>query len=328
MVLFCAPEGVRALRDAISIHALRMDGDEPGAAANRVKFVTIRQGESAAGYVAKYVSKNIDGGGIDVVVDLAGDRRYEPSQRVEAWASTWGIRQFQQIGGPPVGVWRELRRLEKGGEYSERVEAARAAADCGPLSSGDGVEQKTAEFWARYVTVQGGPVVARKNLPVVLAKTAAGERLELIGGERVPCPAPSTRYGEIAPGVVVGVRDAVKDRSFFTNRGRWEIRRGKGDRNEKAGLHGVQGARVLDVGNERQCEATAKSAAEFGASVGGALGVDFRVSRTRGNNCTPSKFGGQECCEELQRGGVDLAERERLFGWFLSRQTQGVGKWN
>jgi hypothetical protein len=310
VLLFCAAVEVGAVREVIAAHALALDGDEPGAAANRVKFVAVDGGRgSAAGYVAKYVSKNIDGGGVSVSVDLAGDARYEPSQRVEAWASTWGIRQFQQIGGPPVGVWRELRRLAKGGEYSQAVEAARAAADCGPISREEGGEQKTAEFWARYVAVQGGPVVRRDALAVGLAKTQPGQRWDAM---RQVTQAPATRYGEIAAARVYGVRDVLSGKAFDSLRGVWEVRRIK------------SGAGNVDSVVRGLCVDSGFVAGGLGLDVG----VSFWGSRTRGNNCTQSQFGGQECSEELQRGGVDLAERERLFGWFLSRQPQGVEKWN
>lgn len=153
LLLFVAAEHAEALRSVCREYCLQEDPDEPGAAEHRFKAVAIDWAKgTASGYIAKYVSKNIDGYGLDV--DLEGADPKKSAVRVDAWASTWGIRQFQQIGGPPVTVWRELRRLSECG--AGIVESARQAAD-----EGD---------WSEFVELMGGPSVARADMPIMLSK--------------------------------------------------------------------------------------------------------------------------------------------------------------
>lgn len=125
-LLFLDPADVGTCRELFSEYALQEDGDEKGAGDNRFKAISIDpERGSATGYIAKYISKNIDGHGVDD--DLFGNPAKDSAVRIEAWASTHGIRQFQQIGGPSVTVWRELRRLDS--PEDGIIEAARVAAD-------------------------------------------------------------------------------------------------------------------------------------------------------------------------------------------------------
>ncbi|TVP08612.1 replication endonuclease [Shewanella sp. MSW] len=131
LLLFVEPEQSQALLKVFRRYAFEEDGNEPGAAKHRLKVEEIDPSKgSATGYIAKYISKNIDGEGIDQ--DLYGKDAKDSAIRVRAWASLWGIRQFQQLGGASVTVWRELRRMEaiKAAELNW-IESIRQCADQG-----------------------------------------------------------------------------------------------------------------------------------------------------------------------------------------------------
>ncbi len=112
LLLFLRPEEVEFATAVFRKHALKEDGYEPGAQHRFTVTPIDEKFGSATGYIAKYISKNIDGYGMDGELDdESGQPVKEMAKRVRAWASRWNIRQFQQIGGAPVTTWRELRRL-------------------------------------------------------------------------------------------------------------------------------------------------------------------------------------------------------------------------
>jgi hypothetical protein len=173
MLLFVDKARVNDMEMIVTALAMREDEEERGAQEARVKLVHIEAGKgTAAGYIAKYVSKNIDGAGVRdhktfengrtyvVAPDIFGQLEITPSQRVTYWSQVWGIRQFQQIGGAPVGVWRELRRIKaetlQGAD--EVIKAAFRA--CQKIDSDDPAVSKQADY-AAYMMAQGGPTVGR-----------------------------------------------------------------------------------------------------------------------------------------------------------------------
>lgn len=166
ILVFMLPENKDKVRDIMYSYALEEDGGEQGAQYARFKFENIEKEKgSATGYIAKYISKNIDGYQLDNEVDdETGQNLKEMAKNVTAWASRWGIRQFQQIGGAPVTVWRELRRLGSQKVESPTIDPVLAAADAGD--------------WAAYTQLQGGAMVQRKDLRVRISYEEAQNQFE------------------------------------------------------------------------------------------------------------------------------------------------------
>lgn len=117
---------------------------------------------SASGYIAKYVSKNIDGRGLSGEIGReSGKSLRDSAEHVSAWASLHRVQQFRFFGIPGRQAYRELRLLagqaarqdhgKKTGKpvlADSRLDAVLAAADAG--------------CFATYIMKQGGVLVPRK----------------------------------------------------------------------------------------------------------------------------------------------------------------------
>jgi len=168
----------------IKAGALAEDGHESGASKHRFEDVEITPEKgTAAGYVAKYVSKNIDGFEVGEDYEAQSDA-VESAARVRAWASCWGIRQFQQIGGPPVTVYRELRRLAR---HPERLPVE--GSTCGtPEQLALALESADSGDWQGYCENMGGAVLPRCARPISLCQLVRlrlnqyGEEVKYVAG--------------------------------------------------------------------------------------------------------------------------------------------------
>ena len=165
----------------------------------------------ATGYIAKYIAKNLDGHAVgdDWEAETSAE---EGAVSAGAWSCWHGIRQFQQIGGPSVSVWRELRRLKDpaGPSRDQVLESIRHAASSGQ--------------WCAYTDLMGGPVLPRADRPVKL--------LNIIKDA-------ANKYGEDVS-KVMGVFGYIEERQ--SRLPGWEVTRHGLDARERTGSAAHQGS--------------------------------------------------------------------------------------
>ncbi|HAO0321306.1 TPA: replication endonuclease [Escherichia coli] len=108
---------------------------------------------SATAYIAKHIGMNLDGCAPGGTNQETGHPMVVTARHACAWASLWGIKQFQFIGSAPVSVWRELRR------FNNQAHADRISPQLGELhraaNGGD---------WQTYTRLQGGLFTTRDGL--------------------------------------------------------------------------------------------------------------------------------------------------------------------
>ncbi|MEK6664019.1 MAG: replication endonuclease [Pseudomonadota bacterium] len=121
MLAFVSPAHEETFVATLREYALKDSPNEPGASERRFTVVRIdpKKG-SAAGYIAKYVSKNTDGHGVGEDFEAEGGAS-ENAPRVVVWSRLWGIRQFQFFGVGTLSPFRELHRLDSVPEALESL---------------------------------------------------------------------------------------------------------------------------------------------------------------------------------------------------------------
>ncbi|WP_084388077.1 replication endonuclease [Kushneria phosphatilytica] len=167
LLMWMQPDHVDQVETVMRDYALQDSPDEPGAEANRfqAKLIDYSKG-TAAGYVAKYISKNVNGQQF-VEADEYGRDMKSSAPRVEAWAAVWGIRQFQFVGLPSVTVWREVRRLTE--QQAQQLAAWEDATNPGRKIREFMAQVRTAcnaGAWDQFLRLMGGPLTPRADQPV------------------------------------------------------------------------------------------------------------------------------------------------------------------
>lgn len=164
LLCFMRKKDRRSITALLRKFAIREDREELGTNTGprfKSELINPRKGTPTS-YIAKYISKNIDGRGLAKEISKETGRSLRDSaEHVSAWASLHRVQQFRFFGIPGRQAYRELRLLagqaarvqgeRKAGAPvldNPRLDAVLAAADAG--------------CFATYIMKQGGVLVPRK----------------------------------------------------------------------------------------------------------------------------------------------------------------------
>jgi len=141
---------------------------------------------SGASYILKYIAKNIQGikGSDAEDWESSGADTSETSKRVSVWASVWGIRQFQQIGGGSISVWRELRKLRDLNDVDTQGDMF------------DMWKAADSNLWDKFITLLGGADLPRSQQLAGLYKEINPPELVLDKGTGELVDIGLNKYGE------------------------------------------------------------------------------------------------------------------------------------
>lgn len=165
LLCFMRKKERRTITALLRKFAIREDREELGNNTGprfKSELINPRKGTPTS-YIAKYISKNIDGRGLaNEISKETGRSLRDNAEHVNAWASLHRVQQFRFFGIPGRQAYRELRLLAGQAARQQadkkvgapvldnpRLDAVLAAADAG--------------CFATYIMKQGGVLVPRKH---------------------------------------------------------------------------------------------------------------------------------------------------------------------
>ncbi|WP_198655840.1 replication endonuclease, partial [Salinicola sp. CR57] len=267
LLVWAQPEHVDAVTETLRSYAEAESPEElfdrfgqRTTARFKVERIDPKRG-TAAGYVAKYISKNINGeqfsrAGVDGDhLDSYGHDLADSAPRIEAWAATWGIRQFQFLGLPSVTVWREVRRLTE--QQQDELQAWEEATQ--PRASIARVLHQIRDaalggHWDQFVRLMGGPNTPRKDQPIkpwsipAFRTGTSDDEFSHATGEVNRSIVERGRYGDeikVPKGLVVKDHKG-RTAEYLTRLYRWDVR-------PKRGFSGVGGSDRGEAGSAWTC---------------------------------------------------------------------------